>query len=126
MTENIIIQSIRTLVLDLLKEILYFPFWWYSRGLQRVSIYIWQAIKRLSKNLGLKIMITNIFKPMFGQHDKAGRFISFFMRLLILVAKTFVFILFSIFYIVLFIFWLALPILVILQLSANIKFLWPS
>ena len=126
MTQNIFVQTIKSLFIDLIGEILYFPFWWYSRGLQRITIYIWQAIKRLSKNLGLKIMIKNIFKPMFGQHDKAGRFISFFMRLLLLFVKVFVFILFSIFYIVLFLFWLILPILVVFQLSANIKFLWPS
>jgi hypothetical protein len=124
MTENIFIQTIKTLFIDLIGEVLYFPIWWYTRGLKRVVLFIWHSIKKLARNLSLKIMITSLFRPMFAQHDRAGRIISFFMRLILLVSRIVVFVLFSVLYSVILIFWLVLPVLVVWQLFNNLRVIW--
>lgn len=124
MTENIFIQTIKTLFIDLIGEILYFPIWWYTRGLKRIVLFIWSSIKKLSRNLSLKVMITSLFRPMFAQYDRAGRIISFFMRLILLISRIIVFVLFFIFYLALLIFWLGLPLLILIQLASNLRVLW--
>lgn len=120
MTGNILLQTIKTLFLDFVGEILYFPFWWYSRGLKKIFLYFWQSTKKLASNLSLKIMLQNLFRPMFGQYDRAGRVISFFMRLILLVSRLVVFLVLSIVYLSILIIWLVIPALLAWQLLRNI------
>ena len=69
-------------------------------------------------------MFKHIFKPMYGQYDRAGRIISFFMRLVLLIAKLIVFLFLVILYIALILFWLILPILTIYQIIFNLPIIW--
>lgn len=124
MTENIFWQTIKILALDWVGEILYFPIWWYGPGLKRIFLHTWHRIHALAGNLALKIMLRNLFRPMFGQYDRAGRTISFFMRLLLIISRSVVFIILSIIYLSLLLVWVLLPIFVVWQLFANFIFLW--
>jgi hypothetical protein len=124
MSDNIFIQTIKTLFIDLVGEILYFPFWWYTKGLVKMSRYVWHSIKRLAHNLSLRVMLTHLFTPMFAQRDRAGRAISFFMRLIILITRGIVFLVIAVLYICLLIFWIFLPPLIIIQVANNLRVLW--
>ena len=124
MSNNIFIQTIKTLFVDLVGEILYFPFWWYTRGLKKRVLYVWDSIKRLASNLSLRVMITHLFSPMFAQTDRAGRAISFVMRLIILISRIVVFLIIAVLYIGLLIFWILLPPLIIVQEANNLRILW--
>ncbi len=124
MTENILWQTIKILFFDFLGEVLYFPVWWYGSGLKRMFLHTWHRVRALARNLALKIMLRNLFRPMFGQYDRAGRVISFFMRLLLIISRLGVFIILSIIYLSLLFIWVLLPILVVWQLFANFIFLW--
>lgn len=119
-----IIQSVKVLIWELAVEVVYFPIWWYTKGLKRHLLFVWHSIVRLNRNLSLGLMFKNIGKPMFGQYDRAGRIISFFMRLLLLLTRTFVFILFSLFYILLLIAWIILPVIIVWQILRNLNSLW--
>ena len=124
MSNNIFIQTIKTLFVDLVGEILYFPFWWYTRGLKKRVHYVCDSIKRLASNLSLRVMITHLFSPMFAQTDRAGRAISFVMRLIILISRIVVFLIIAVLYIGLLIFWILLPPLIIVQVANNLRILW--
>lgn len=124
MTQNILWQSIKLIIIDLIGEILYFPVWWYSHGLFKTVIYVFNSIKSTSRNLALGLMIKNLFKPMFAQYDRTGRIISFFMRLLLLVARSVFFIFTSIFYFLFLVFWIILPIFIVWGLTHNISIVW--
>ena len=65
-TSNIYSQN---LLLDILKEIFFFPFWWYSIGLIKFIISLKDFISNREKGLALSIWIKNIFVPMYGQRD---------------------------------------------------------
>lgn len=119
-----IVQSVKVLFWELFKEIVYFPIWWYTGGLKRHLLYVWHSVVRLNRNLSLSLMFKNIGKPMFGQYDRAGRIISFFMRLLLLVTRSIVFILFSLFYLLLLIAWAVLPLVIVWQILHNLNSLW--
>ncbi|MBT4349958.1 hypothetical protein HOD19_04260 [bacterium] len=124
MSENIFIKTIKTLFIDLIGEILYFPIWWYTRGLKGVFVYIWRSVKKLAYSLSLKVMITHLLSPMFGQYDRAGRAISFFMRFILLISRFVVFVIGTVLYICLLAFWVLLPLVVIMQLVNNLRVLW--
>lgn len=67
--------------LDLARDLIRWPFWWYSRGL--VLFFEWsrEFLVGYAATLGVGVWIKNLFVPMFGQRDWQSRIISFFMRL---------------------------------------------
>lgn len=98
------------------RTILYFPFWWYSRGFFNVLVGAGAWIKDFEQTLGLSIWIRNLFVPMFGQSDIQGRLISFFLRLFQIISKSVALFLFSIVVLVVILIWLLFPIVVIYQI----------
>ncbi len=124
MVKSLLGQALKSLFLDSIWEVLYFPFWWYSQGLKRIILYSLQGIKNTNSNLALSIMFKHIFKPMYGQYDRTGRIISFFMRLVLLLAKVIAFTFFIIFYIALILFWIILPVFTIYQIIFNLPIIW--
>lgn len=103
---------LRTLLIDELGQVLYFPAWWYTKGLGYAVRRAFGAVGRSARSFGVSVWLKNLFRPMYGQRDIAGRLISFFFRsvtiffysilLLAEVLAAFVFL----------IAWLALPLLV--------------
>ncbi|MFA6132313.1 MAG: hypothetical protein WC702_04640 [Patescibacteria group bacterium] len=67
--------------------ILFFPVWWYTRGLVSVLEGSGQSIKNKYTNLGLGVWLTNLFVPMYGTTDITGRIISFFVRLVVVIVR---------------------------------------
>jgi hypothetical protein len=65
-----------------------------------------------------------MFQPMFGQSDREGRIISFFMRLLIVAYKSVLFLGQFILYFTIVIFWVGLPALVVVGLLYNAVGIW--
>ncbi len=124
MTQNIVIQAIKSLVIDIIGEILYFPLWWYGQGLKQTALYVFRSVKNSNRDLALGLMLKSLFKPMFGQYDRTGRLISFFMRFILTFSRLVIFLLITIFYIVVIIFWLLLPVVVAWGLYNNSSILW--
>lgn len=122
--QNIIVQALRSLIIDLVGEILYFPIWWYSQGLLKILAYFVNSIKSTNRNLALSLLLRNFFRPMFGVQDRSGRIISLFMRLILILGRLLVFILLLAFYTLAVIFWLVLPLVVAAGLYYNFKVLW--
>lgn len=81
MTNNIFATSIKYVIVDLIGDFLYWPIWWYTKGLYQTIFYSLNQIIHLEEMLGLRIWVKNLFTPMFGQYDMAGRLISFFYAL---------------------------------------------
>lgn len=120
MTDNIVITSLKYIAFDIIGNVLYFPVWWYTKGLKKAALFCWRKIVRGEKVLGLKIWLTNLFKPMYGQQDWQGKLISFFMRLIQLVFRTIIMIIWIIIVFVLFIIWIILPVFVVYQIWLNL------
>lgn len=69
------------IIIQILGEILYFPLWWYTVGFGRLLKNVRRFWLNQEKNLGFTIWLKNLFVPMYGQRDFAGRLISFIIRL---------------------------------------------
>lgn len=120
MAQKVTGSLIRDVSLDIVREILYFPIWWYSVGLLRAAKFFGQRIKNAEVRLGVGVWVKNIFTPMFGQRDIAGVLISFFMRVFQIIIRTLVLFLWIILMIILFFVWVALPFFVVLGIVLNL------
>jgi hypothetical protein len=124
MTQTVLGQAIKSIFLDLIWEILYFPLWWYGPGLKRVALYTVNSIKNTEHSLGISIMYKNLFKPMFGQHDRQGRLISFLMRVILTLIRTLMFVFLLVFNLLAIVFWVILPIFVAWEIFFNLGKIW--
>jgi len=101
---------------EVLGEIFYFPLWWYGRGLYNAGIFLFNFLSGKQKKLALFIWVKNLFKPMYGQTDWQGKVISFLMRLVQIVYRSFVLFLWAIISLLAFLIWIALPPFVFYQI----------
>lgn len=108
------------LLIDELKAILYFPLWWYSTGLLNVIRGCGKIINDFQQTLGFMIWVKNLFVPMFGQRDFAGRIISFFLRLVQIILRGIIVLIFSILNLIFIIIWMLLPLFVLYQIFIHL------
>ena len=105
-----------SIFLDLIGNLLYFPVWWYGQGLKRRWLVVLKGIKAGYRNLALKILLINLFKPMYGEYNWQGRIISFFARLFMLFWRALEMLIWILLLFSLIVIWLLVPILVIRQI----------
>ena len=104
--------SSKFLAVDLVGSFLYFPLWWYSAGLLRTAKYCVRVFRAKATRFGVVIWIKNLFVPMYGQHDMAGRLVSFFMRVLTIVYYSVVLVVLIVFLLALMAAWMVFPLVV--------------
>ncbi len=109
------------IIVSLFLEIIYFPVWWYSVGFFRFFRNVRLFLRKRERSLGFLVWAKNIFVPMYGQSDFAGRLISFFMRLVQIIARGFILLLWIIFCLLSLVIWLALPISLVVALFFQIS-----
>lgn len=73
--------------IDLVGSVVWFPVWWYTKGLQRVVMASVRALQFRIREYGFGIWIRNFFVPMYGQYDFAGRLISVLVRFAVLIGR---------------------------------------
>ncbi len=71
-----------------LKDIVAFPVWWYSKGIVYMLEQLLLSARRQAAFLAVGLWVKNLFVPMYGQYDWQGRIISFFVRLMQIVARS--------------------------------------
>ncbi len=97
------------IILQIIRDFLYFPLWWYSVGLWRTLIHVVNFWSERQINLGLAVWAKNLFTPMYGQQDFMGKFISFFIRLIQIIVRSIFMLFWLIVGLVWLVFWIALP-----------------
>ncbi len=115
--QNIVVLSIKSIAIDIVGDVLYFPIWWYTTGLKHIVMNRIRSLEGMSDQLALRLLLLNIFKPMFAQSDSAGRIISFFMRIVILIARSIFFFVFSMLQMLIILIWIGLPVLIFYRLE---------
>lgn len=101
--------AVRYAAVDVVGSFLYFPVWWYTKGAAKAAISCVRTVRGYARQFGVGVWLKNLFVPMFGQYDLAGRIISFFMRLAALIYYSFVLLALSLLMAAWFLAWLALP-----------------
>lgn len=101
------------LVLEFILDFAYFPLWWYSGGLKQAFLGCWHLWRSGNLYLAPGLWLKNIFVPMYGQTDWQGRLVSVFMRLVNVLGRGFTLFVWLGVVIILFLFWLAAPVLLV-------------
>jgi len=104
------------IIADIFKDILYFPFWWYSRGLLNFIGKNLTFLNYRQKSLGLLVWIKNLFKPMYGQHDWQGRLISFGFRVVFIIFDSVVMVFYVLLSLIAVLFWIIFPFFVLYEI----------
>jgi len=104
------------ILIELIRDVLYFPVWWYGRGLLNLIIGVMHFLSDKQKALALLVWIKNIFRPMYGQYDFAGVLISFFVRLVQIILRSLFLLFWLILCLAVILFWVLFPLFVIYEI----------
>lgn len=114
MGDNILLATLKYIFVGILWDIIYFPIWWYTKGLVRVARWcVESATFHWQRRLALGIWLKSFFKPMYGDTTREGRIISIFMRFVVLIGKLISAVVWFILLFVVFVLWLALPVVIV-------------
>lgn len=102
-----------SVLVQIVWEFLYFPIWWYTVGFFRFGRQIINFWRRRQASLGLVVWIKNIFVPMYGQSDFAGRAISFVIRVIQIIYRGLAMLVLLLLGLLAAVLWLALPLLLL-------------
>lgn len=107
-------------VRELIKTVLLFPVRYYSLGLASAANWAWREVLWYEKFFGVRLFWHTLFTPLYGDYTQSGRFLGFFIRLVLLIFKfiAWVFVAFLIFFA--FILYGAFP-LILIYLLIKIK-----
>lgn len=120
MNRSNVVLLAKHLAVDTLGSFLYFPFWWYSRGLVLAARGSYGLVGQAAASFGFKHWIGNLFKPMYGATDWQGVLISFFMRCLAIIWYTFLLTVLLVLATTLFAAYLVLPVVAVLGLWTQV------
>lgn len=120
---NIFWQTLKFIGKDIILNVLYFPVWWYSAGALAIFKKIISEARNFAHDLNLGILFKYLFKPMYGMTDIWSRIISFIVRIGHFSVLFFITGLWLVVLFLLFLAWLALPILVVYSLVYQLGFI---
>ncbi|KKU13737.1 MAG: hypothetical protein UX17_C0010G0004 [Parcubacteria group bacterium GW2011_GWC2_45_7] len=107
---SLLLQTLRTVLLNVVADFFYFPIWWYAGGLKKQLTGILGSFLARQDALALDIWIKNIATPMYGQYDIQGRIISFIMRLAQIIGRLFILIVWGVLLVAWLIVWVLIPV----------------
>ena len=102
------LKLLKYIFIDILAEIVYFPIWWYTRGLLKLVKNLFQELKNQSRALALGLWLKNLLKPMYGDCTREGRMVSFFMRVVILKGRLIILAIYAVILVLVLVFYLGL------------------
>lgn len=106
------ILVLQRLTLEALFDLVYWPVWWYTGGLVYISKKAYSIFQFGNEWLSPSIWLVNLFVPMYGQYDVAGRIISFFMRLVNVILRSFALLVWSVVSVLLCVIWILTPLII--------------
>jgi len=112
-SQNPGILAVKFVAKELVGDVLYWPLWWYSRGLVDFIKKRIKGITEFEENIGLTIWVINWSKPMYGQYDIAGKLISLVIRTLGIFWKGLQLMVYLLVQVILLILWLVVPLLAV-------------
>jgi hypothetical protein len=116
MTLNSVLLDTGKIIGKFIFDILFFPFWWYSRGFFKVLLWAKTFLFTRLQGTALLVWVKNIFTPMYGQHDWAGILISFLTRLMQIIYRSIVMLFWLLITLMVICLWLAVPVYILFQL----------
>lgn len=73
---------LRAIAVTCVDELLWPPVWWYTAGAVHALQQFRYRVDDARQRLAVGVWLRNLFTPMYGQYDMAGRLISIVVRLI--------------------------------------------
>lgn len=105
------------IIIDFFLHLFYFPIWWYSGGLVHVGKACIRMVQSTNYTLAPGLWLKNIFVPVYGADDWQGRIISFFLRLVNVIVRGFMLLVWIGFVLFLFSLWIVLPLFFVYMIT---------
>lgn len=109
---------LKALVLEVARSIVLFPVIYYSAGLKYAAYKVREHIARHERFFALKLSIQTLFKPAYGDNTPSGRLIGTGIRISLLIFRFLGFLTVFLILVLGFIFYGALPFLIIYGILA--------
>lgn len=113
-------QLVKYLSLDIFGSLITFPVWWYEKGFIEMATLAVRELRYRVKSYSFALWIKNLFVPMYGQYDLAGRAVSVFMRIVVLIGRGLALGAEALAYSLLLTLWLVVPLLAIFGIVWNL------
>ncbi|MFH1367350.1 MAG: hypothetical protein ABIH38_05240 [Patescibacteria group bacterium] len=120
MPEKILFKTSKFIFKELVLDVIYFPVWWYTKGLKKAWIFFTGEVSDWANRLSLKILFKSMFKPMYGDYSRSGRIISFFMRIIVFGFKLILMVIWLTVLLVIFLLWAVMPVFIVYLIILNI------
>ncbi len=105
--------AIRYFFLGLFEAIYKIPLWWYGENLASLARTLLATLRTYGASLSLRVWVKNLFVPMYGLSDIQSRLISFVVRLVQILGRSFLFGIWSLLLLVALVGYLALPLILV-------------
>lgn len=106
-------QVIGFIAKDIVWNTVYFPIWWYTRGILRILGLMKHQVQSLAHTLHLPTLFKYLFKPMYGYTDIISRIISFYVRIAQLILLLCVTLIVVLGLLILLVIWIVAPVFVL-------------
>jgi len=121
MAENLAAKTSKYILKELIFDIIYFPVWWYTKGLKKAALFFVNEVLEWMNRLSLKILFMNLLKPMYGDYTRSGRIISFFLRIIVFFYKLVLMVIWLAILLALLLLWVVLPIFIVYMIILNLS-----
>lgn len=111
-----LILALQRIVFEVFFEIVYFPVWWYSRGILFIGTHLARYFSLGNEVLAPGLWWRNLLVPMYGQYNWQGRIISFIIRLIQGVVRAILLVLWLVVLCLVFMVWVLTPVAIIFGL----------
>lgn len=72
--------TLRSMLSQSLREILFLEFWWHTKGLLFMMDWSMKSVRRAAHTTGFILWTQNLFVPMYADTSLVGRLVSFGVR----------------------------------------------
>jgi hypothetical protein len=97
-------------IVDMLWEIIYFPFWWYTRGLVLIAAFCGRFLSHQEKSLAIALRLKNLGRPLYEGQGFFWILASFWVRIFQIIWRSLIMLFWIIGILIFLYFWIMLPI----------------
>jgi hypothetical protein len=105
---NFLVLGAQT-ILNMLWGIIYFPFWWYTRGLVFITAICGRFLSRQEKSLAIMLRIKNLNRPLYENQELLGMLASLWVRIFQIIWRSLIMLFWIIGILIFLYFWIMLP-----------------
>jgi hypothetical protein len=109
-SDTMFVLILQRLLIEAVLDIIYFPVWWFTAGVVHAGKWCANLFRAGNFRLAPGLWLKNIAVPMYGQYDWQGKIISFFMRLIQVIFRSSLLLVWLAVCLSFFVFYLLLPV----------------